>query len=95
MKLRPVLLLTGPVGAVPKVLVAYISSVIPAGLISSDIVLDPAKAEHTSTNLRTKSVIRFHKLATVHARNVVRRLGVLASSTAADVDIKLRQLLNL
>ena len=29
MKLRPVLLLTGPIGAIPEVLVAYISSVIP------------------------------------------------------------------
>jgi len=30
MKLRPVLLLTGSVGPIPEVLVAYISSVIPA-----------------------------------------------------------------
>ena len=30
MKVRPVLLLTGPLGPVPEVLVAYISSVIPA-----------------------------------------------------------------
>ena len=29
MKLRPVLLLTGPIGGIPEVLVAYISSVIP------------------------------------------------------------------
>jgi mRNA interferase MazF len=29
MKLRPVLLLTGPIGAIPEVLVAYISSAVP------------------------------------------------------------------
>jgi mRNA interferase MazF len=42
MKLRPVLLLTGPVGSVPEVVVAYISSVVPPNLLSSDLMLDPA-----------------------------------------------------
>jgi len=41
MKLRPVLLLTGAVGPVPEVLVAYISSVIPPQALASDILLDP------------------------------------------------------
>ncbi len=95
MKLRPVLLLTGPVGSVPEVLVAYISSVIPASLLPSDILLDPAAAEHSSANLRTASVLRLHKLATIHARNVIRRLGALSDTTATEVDDKLRALLNL
>jgi hypothetical protein len=51
LKLRPVLLLTGPLGDVPEVLVAYISSVIPDVLLASDIVLRPATAEHACTNL--------------------------------------------
>jgi mRNA interferase MazF len=95
MKLRPVLLLTGPIGSVPEVLVAYISSVIPSGLLPSDILLDPATAEHASTNLRTSSVLRLHKLATIHGRNVVRRLGALSSDTAAEVDDRLRKTLDL
>lgn len=95
MKLRPVLLLTGPVGSVPEVLVAYISSVIPSSLLPSDILLDPATAEHAPTNLRTPSVLRLHKLATIHGRNVVRRLGILSSHTAAEVDDRLRRILNL
>lgn len=95
MKLRTVLILTGPVGTVPEVLVACLSSVIPTSLISTDIMLDPADAEHAPTHLRAKTVISLHKLATIHSRSVVRRLGVLASTTAADVDNKLRQLLNL
>ena len=95
MKLRPVLLLTGSVGGVPEVLVAYISSVLPAALLPSDILLDPGAAEHASTNLKTTSVLRLHKLATLHARSVVRRLGVLSSATASDVDAKLRRPLNL
>ena len=53
MKIRPVLLLTGPVGSVPEVLVGYISSVAPAQLLPSDIVLDPATAEFKGTHLKT------------------------------------------
>jgi len=45
MKLRPVLLLTGLVGPVPEVLVAYISSVIPSQSIPSDLLLDPSQPE--------------------------------------------------
>jgi len=78
MKLRPVLLLTGPVGSVPEVLVAYISSVVPAALLPTDVVLDPATTQYASTMLKTRSVLRLHKLATVHTRNVVRRLGNLS-----------------
>ena len=95
MKLRPVLVLTGPVGSVPEVLVAYVSSVMPSPLLPSDLVLDPATADHASTNLKTKSVVRLHKLATIHSRNVVRRLGSLSPTAASEVVDKLRVLLNL
>jgi hypothetical protein len=60
MKLRPVLLLTGPVGAIPEVLVAYISSVIPTQLLPSDVLLDPSKPEFRSTHLKTASALRLH-----------------------------------
>ncbi len=53
MKLRPVLLLTGLLGSIPEVLVAYISSVIPAQLLPSDVVLDPSNPEFRSTHLKT------------------------------------------
>jgi len=95
MKLRPVLTLTGPLGPVPEVLVAYISSVIPTSLLPSDIVLDPATAEHQPTNLKTISALRLHKLATIHTSAVVRRLGGLSAKTISDVDQKLRTVLNL
>ncbi|HZZ28896.1 MAG TPA: type II toxin-antitoxin system PemK/MazF family toxin [Pirellulales bacterium] len=95
MKLRPVLLLTNRLGSVPEVVVAYISSVIPAALLPSDIVLDPGDADAVSTNLKTKSVLRLHKLATIHASAVVRRLGAISARTRDEVDIKLRALLDL
>ena len=95
MKLRPVLTLTGPLGPIPEVLVAYISSVIPHSLLPSDIVLDPTNAEHTSANIKTKSVLRLHKMATIHGRSIVRRLGNLSKTAAIEVDQKLVELLDL
>lgn len=94
MKLRPVLLLTAPIGSVPEVVVAYISSVIPSTLLPSDVVLDPGTNEQASTNLKTVSVLRLHKLATIHARNIVRHLGALKPDSAAIVDDKLSVLLS-
>ncbi|MFB3826022.1 MAG: type II toxin-antitoxin system PemK/MazF family toxin [Bryobacteraceae bacterium] len=90
MKLWPVLVLAGPVGPIPKVLVAYISSVMPLALMPSDLVLDPAEPEFRSTNLKTASVLRLHKLAAVHASMIARHLGTLPESQKTPVAAKLR-----
>lgn len=95
MKLRPVLLLTGRVGPVPEALVAYISSAVPATLLATDILIDPSQAEHARTNLKTTSVLRLHKLASIHTRIMARRLGEISPATRAEVDARLRILLNL
>jgi mRNA interferase MazF len=95
MKLRPVLLLTKQIGSVPEALVAYISSVVPSVLLASDIVVDPANSRCASTNLKTRSVLRLHKLATIHASSIVRHLGNLPSTVAQEVDMKLKTLLEL
>ena len=93
MKLRPVLVLAAPVGPIPEVLVAYISSVIPQAFTPSDLVLDPAKPEFRSTNLKTASVLRLHKLATIHASMIARHLGDLPESQKTTVAAKLHDLL--
>ena len=95
MKLRPVLLLTPPIGPVPELLVAYISSVIPTPLLPSDLVLDPKRPEHASTRLKVTSVLRQHKLATIHGRSIARRLGNISATTGTDVANKLRALLRI
>ena len=95
MKLRPVLLLTGAIGSIPEILVEYISSVSPAPLLPSDVILDPTKSEFRSTHLKTKSVLRLHKLATIHYSSIVRSLGSLDPSSLAKITNKLKQLLGL
>jgi mRNA interferase MazF len=52
-KLRPVLLLTGPLGTVPEVLTAYMTSVMPTALLPTDITLDPSQPAHAGTNFET------------------------------------------
>ena len=94
-KLRPALLLTGPVGTVPEYLVGYISSGRPPSSLPSDVILDPASAEFVSTNLKTVSVLRLHKLATIHQRSAVRILGRISAATVLEVKAKLRTLLDL
>jgi mRNA interferase MazF len=95
MKLRPVLLLTGAIGSIPEVLVAYISSVIPAQSLPSDVLLDPTKPEFHSTHLKTVSTLRLHKLATIHSSGLARYLGTIDSATLVTVAGKLKQLLTL
>jgi mRNA-degrading endonuclease toxin of MazEF toxin-antitoxin module len=94
-KLRPVLLLSDPVGPVPEVLVAYMTAVIPSALLPTDIVIDPAQAEYASTGLSKTSVLRLHKLATVHQSDIRRRLGDASPTLRAEVEAKLRLFLNL
>ena len=95
MKLRQVLLLTGPVGPVPEVLVAYISSVIPTQALPSDLLLDPAQPPFHATNLKVKSTLRLHKLATIHVSSLARHLGEIDGSTLSMASGKLRDLLKL
>jgi mRNA-degrading endonuclease toxin of MazEF toxin-antitoxin module len=95
MTLRPVLLLTPPTGPMPEVLVAYISSVIPPVLLPSDIVLDPHTPEGQPTCLKAVSVLRLHKLATIHTASLRRYLGRLTLVTEQAVRVRLRALLQL
>ena len=95
MKLRPVLLLTNSIGTIPEILVAYISSVIPAQVLPSDLLIDPKATEFSSTNLKVRSTLRLHKLATIHCSSLARYLGKLDSASWTVVNSKLKDLLDL
>jgi hypothetical protein len=84
-----VLVLTGPLGSVPEVLVAYMTSVIPATLLSTDILIDPKQPQHSGTGLKQMTLLRLHKLATIHERNLLRYIGEVATATWSEVEAKL------
>jgi hypothetical protein len=69
--------------------------VAPVHLLPSDIVLDPSTAEFEGTHLKTRSVLRLHKLATIHRSSLARRLGEIGYATQASGAEKFRTLLEL
>lgn len=83
-----------PVNAVFALQIGQHATLQPAALLPSDFVLDPTTADHASTNLNTKSIVRLHKLATIYSHNVVQHLGSLSPMLASEVDGKIRALLN-
>ncbi len=94
-KLRPLLLLTGPTGTGTEAVAAYISSVIPAALLASDILLDSRQPQHQSTRLKVVSVLRLHKIATIHTSALQRYIGLISPALQQEVDTKLRAVLHL
>jgi mRNA-degrading endonuclease toxin of MazEF toxin-antitoxin module len=94
-KLRPVLLLTGFLGTVPEILVAYMTSVVLSALLPTDLLIDPSLSEYAGTNLKGTTLLRLHKLATVHRRDVIRPIGALSPTAMREVEARLRSLLNL
>lgn len=71
------LVLTPPVGSVPEYVVAYVSSAAPPDPLPSDVWLDPADPGTASSGVTRRSVVRLHKLATLHQRDLVRLLGTI------------------
>ena len=95
MKLRPVLLLTPPIGPYQELVVAYISSVVPSSPLPTGIILDPNQPAFVHTHLKVISVLRLHKLATVHTKSLRRLLGSIPSEIQDAVQEKLRFVFNL
>ncbi len=94
-KLRPVLLLTDSLGSVPEFLTAYMTSVIPPNLLPTDILIDPKQPQYVGCGLKQVTLLRLHKLATLHDGDIMRNLGRVSSTTWKDIETKLRLLLNL
>jgi mRNA interferase MazF len=95
LKIRPVLVLSPVTGPSAEVLVASISSVIPDQLLATDVMLDPLTDRDRETNLKTRSLLRLHKLATIHRTSLPRHLGQLSPDRLAHIRTLLRLWLGL
>jgi mRNA interferase MazF len=71
---------------------AFISSVVPSPMLSTDLLLDPADTDFPRTGLRVRSAIYLHRLVTLAARVVIRDLGDLPPRQLRAVDERLRRL---
>jgi mRNA-degrading endonuclease toxin of MazEF toxin-antitoxin module len=94
-KMRPVLVLSHSIGDVPEYIVAYITSSAPPRLLASDLWLDPADPNDGATGLSIKSLVRLHKLATVHQRDLIRSMGTVSTLIMSGVSAKLRSIFQL
>ena len=91
-KVRPAVCLTDPVGVHRHVVLAFITSVLPGAPEPSDVLLTPATAGFAGTGLRVASAVRLHRMVTVSATIVRRRLGVLPANVQTEVARRLRTL---
>lgn len=94
-KVRPAVCLTEPIGPYRHVVLAFITSQIPADLLDSDVVLDSSEEDFAETGLRVTSTIRLHRLMTITTALIQRELGKLSPRVQAKVQEKLRKLFGL
>lgn len=88
-KARPAVCLTNSVGPFRHVVLAFITSQIPADLLDTDLLLDSKGPDFPLTGLRVSSTLRLHRLLTVTNSLIQRELGELSPALRADVDRKL------
>src|ERR1700730_5292408 len=73
-KVRLALCLTDPIGSHRHVIVAFISSQMPAAVTATDIALDLRHKDFATTGLRVPSVLRLHRLVTLTSALIRREL---------------------
>jgi mRNA interferase MazF len=91
-KVRPAVCLTDPIGPHRHVVLAFVSSVVPASPLPTDVMLAPSDSDFAQTGLRLSSVLRLHRLMTVTTAIIRRQLGDLSPRHLRDVESRLKQL---
>ena len=94
-KVRPAVCLTDAVGVHRHVVLAFITSAVPAKLEPTDVLLDPGSADFARSGLRVRSALRLHRMVTVSATIIQRQLVTLTPNLQAQVQHRLRTLFGL
>ena len=94
-KVRPAVCLTETIGSHRHVVVAFISSQMPADFTTTDLVLDPRQNDFAATGLRVVSVLRLHRLVTLTTDLIARELGELSPAWRDEAEKKLALLFGL
>jgi mRNA interferase MazF len=91
-KVRPSLCLTNPIGDHKHIIIAFISSVIPPDLESTDILLSTADKDFSRTGLKITSVIRLHKMVTIPSYLIKKELGEIDDQIQRMVSANIKRL---
>jgi mRNA interferase MazF len=83
-KVRPAVCLTNPIGAHKHIVLAFISSRIPAAPMPTDLVIEVSDPDFAATQLRAASTIQVHRLMTVTTSVIQRKLGVISALSRHD-----------
>ena len=89
-KVRPAVCLTKPIGPHQHLIVAFVTSRIPARPLESDLLIESSDADFAATGLKVSSTLRLHRLMTVTTALLRRELGALSPAMQAQVRERLR-----
>ncbi len=93
-KVRPAVIVSpDPIGK--DIILAFITSVVPSPLLSTDFLLEKSHPEFHLTGLRPASVFRMAKLGTLHRSLILRRLGKVGPQIQQDLDQRLEKAIGL
>lgn len=88
-KLRPALVISISPSRLPDLLLALISSRIYQALAEFDEIIDTSDSDYIESGLKTKSVIRLSRLATVEASVISARLGSISPERLKRIKVRL------
>ena len=94
-KVRQAVCLTEPIGPHQHLILAFVTSRVPASPLNTDLVIDSSDADFAATGLRVSSTLRLHRLMTVPRALLRRELGVLSPAKQAQLQERLRELFEL
>ena len=94
-KVRPAVCLTDPIGPHRHVVLAFITSQVPARPLPTDVILDAPDPDFVATGLHVSSTLQLHRVMTVTTGLISRELGRLPPRLQARVEHRLRLLFGL
>lgn len=94
-KVRPAVCLTNPIGPYRHVVLAFITSRVPASPLPTDFILDSSDKAFSLTGLRVSSTIQLHRMVTVTTSLIRRELGRIPPRMQLQIEERLKKLFDL
>ena len=89
-KRRPAIIVSRDNKKSQDVIIAFITSVVPDGLTSTDLMFDTKHRDFRKSGLQKNSVIKLDKLATLNKAIFSGELGSKSETTLSEIDKRLK-----